>query len=492
MTERGGNFFMAKEEKLQSVNGNDKLQLVDETLRDGSQSLWGMMMSYHMIEPVIGEIAQAGFDSINLPVTGTNALIHTRFFKEDPRLVFKMVTEKLKGTKSNIGVTSLCMLMNITGTPENITMVRLGYRVTKQWTPAINQIRSICCTQDEIKKQFPVYIPLMRSLGIEPIPYFAIGHSPRHTDEFYYNAVKEVAEKYKPVSVCIKDVDGLLVSERLRTLIPTFQKAAPGIPVELHSHGMNGQNTYNAVVAMQLGVRKITTCIPPLAYGSSHPSVFDTVRNAQELGIGHNMDIEKLKIVEERLTKIGKAFGHPVDNRPLPFDLTYYKHQIPGGVISNTVTQLHQLGIPDKLQEVLEEIPYILEDLGYPIMITPFSQYIVTQAVLNVQLGRWEQCLDNMVKFACGMNGMEDAGVPYMNQNLRDKLLSLPQAKKIKEEAEHMYEYMNSEPSEEECKRKYGMPNATDEEFILALCLQSDYELQQVTPGGPDTYRKFL
>ena len=483
---------MAKEEKIQSINGNGTLQLVDETLRDGTQSLWGMMMGYHMIEPVIAEIGQAGYDSIVLPLHGAHALVSARFFKEDPRFVFNMIREKLRGTKSIISTTSLGMMLHVVGAPENKTMVRLAHQAYKQWMPDLKRIVTICCTQDEIKHQFPIYFPMMRSLGIEPVPYFAIGHSPRHTDAFYYNAVKEVAEKYKPVSICIKDVDGLLVSERLRTLIPTFQKAAPGIPIELHSHGMNGQHTYNAVVAMKLGVTRFTTCVPPLAYGSSHPSVFDMIRNAEELGLGHTIDVEKLKIIEDRLTKIGKAFGHPVDNRPLPFDLTYYKHQIPGGVISNTVTQLQQLGIPEKLQEVLEEIPYILEDLGYPIMITPFSQYIVTQAVLNVQLGRWEQCLDSIVEFAAGCNGIEDPGVPYMNQNLRDKLLSLPQAKKIQEKAEHIVEYMNSEPSVEECKRRYGMPNASDEEFVLAVFLLGGEDLKQVTPGGPDVYKKYL
>ena len=483
---------MAKEEKLHSVSGNDSLQLVDETLRDGTQSLWGMMMGYHMMEPVIGEIGQAGYYSINIPVHGAHTLVSTRFFKEDPRFLFHMFREKLKDTKSNISLISLGMMLQVTGAPENKTMVRLAHQVYKQWMPDFNQVMVICCTQDEIKHQFPIYFPMMRSLGVEPIPYFAIGHSPRHTDEFYYNAVREVAEKYKPICMCIKDVDGLLISDRIRTLIPAFQKAANGIPIQLHSHGMNGQHTYNAVVAMQLGVRRFSTCVPPLAYGSSHPSAINLVHNAEQLGMPHTMNLEKLYVVEERLTKIGKAYGHPVDNHPLPFDLFCYKHQIPGGVISNTETQLKQLGIPEKMQEVLEEIPYVLEDLGYPIMITPFSQYIVTQAVLNVQLGRWEQCLDSMVEFAAGINGVEDAGVPYMNQNLRDKLLGLPQAKKIKEKADRIVEYMNSEPSVEECKRKYGMPNATDEEFILAVFLQGEDALKQVTPGGPDAYKKYL
>jgi oxaloacetate decarboxylase alpha subunit len=483
---------MAKDEKLSAVSGNGRLQLVDETLRDGTQSLWGMMTSYHMIEPVLGEIAEAGYYSINGPWHGAYPLISARFFNEDPRLLFQMIREKLKNTKSNIVITTMEMMAFITSPPENKTMIKLMYQVLKDLCPKVNQATAICCTRDQIKNEYPILFPTFRAMGIEPIPYFAIGHGPRHTDEFYGNAVKEVAEKFKPISLCIKDVDGLLTSERLRTLIPAMRKNANGIPLELHSHGMNGLNTYNFVVAMQLGVRRFTTCIPPLAHGSSHPSVFDTIRNAEELGIKHDMDVEKLKVVEDRLTKIGKAFGHPVDNHPLPFDLSYYKHQIPGGVISNLTTQLEQLGMPEKLEEVLEEIPRILEDLGHPIMITPFSQYIVTQAVLNVQLGRWEQVVDNMVEHAAGIFGVEDAGLMDMDQNLKDKLLSLPQAKKIKEKADRQVEYMNSEPSVEELKREFGMPDASDEEFLLAFWLYGGHDLKNVTPGGPDSYKKYL
>lgn len=472
---------------------DNTLKLVDETLRDGNQSLWGSMMSYHMVEPVVREISECGYYSVNIPVTAATPLVVARFFKEDPLELFKMFREKLKNTKSNIGIIPMGMAIDITGEAENKTMIHMLTRQFKAWVPNINQYFLMCCCEDEIKNTFPILFPMFRSLGIEPIPYMAIGHSPRHTDEFYATRAKHLVETYKPISICLKDVDGLLLPERMRTLIPAIQAVVGDTPLELHMHGMNGLQTYNAVVAMELGLRKFTTCIPPLAFGSSHLSVYNIVKNAEEMGISHNMDLEKIGIVEERLTKIGKAYGHPVDNHPLPFDLFCYKHQIPGGVISNLTTQLAQLGLEEKLQEVLEEIPRILEDLGQPVMITPFSQFIVTQAVLNVQEGRWEQCLDAMVKFAAGMYGIEEAGVPYMDQNLRDKLLSLPPAKAIKEKADHIVEYMNSEPTEADCKKRYGMsPDASDEDFIMKVLLHGDEELKQVTPGGPDAYKKYL
>lgn len=475
------------------MSDNNTLQLVDETLRDGTQSLWGMMASYHMMEPVIREIAEAGYYSINLPVHVEQPKVSVRFFKEDPRILYKMFREKVKGTKSNLRIVSMGMALDITATDENKTLIKVVTRQLKEWLPEVNEYELMCCYADQIKNTFPILVPMMREMGIEPIPYMAIGHSPRHTDDFYASQVKHVVEEYKPISICIKDVNGLMTSERLRTLVPAMQQAANGTPLEFHSHGMNGLNTYNFVVAMQLGIRRLTTCCPPLAYGSSHPSVYNVVKNAEELGISHTMDMEKLNIIEERLTKIGKAYGHPVDNHPLPFDLSFYKHQIPGGVISNTRTQLEQLGIPEKMEEVLEEIPRMLEELGHPPMITPHSQFIVTQAVLNVQLGRWEHCIDAIVELAAGLFGYEEAGVPYMDQNLRDKLLSLPQAKKIKERAANYVEYINSEPSVEECKKRFGLsPNASDEDLALAAILKTNDWEKDITPGGPDSYKKYL
>ncbi len=470
-----------------------KLELIDETLRDGSQSLWGMMMSYHMIEPVLEDIVNSGFDTVNVPFHFGAPMLSTRFFQEDPRHLFAMGKERMAGTDSNIMLTTLGAAVDITGAPQNATVMRLMYEQLKEWIPQYNRALLICCTEDEIDNQYPVLFPMLRELGIEGVPYMAIGHGPNHTDEFYASRVKKLVENFQPVSICIKDVDGLLTPERLRGLIAAMQAEAKGTPLELHTHGMNGLNTYNAVVAMEMGIRRITTCIPPLANGSSHPSVFDVVKNAERMGIEHDIDIEKLQGVTERLTKIGKAYGHPVDNVHLPFDLQMYEHQIPGGVISNTTTQLEALGIPEALPEVLEEIPRILEDLGHPVMITPFSQFIVTQAVMNTQVGRWEQCIDPCIELAAGVYGFEEAGVAYMKPEIKDMLLSQPSAPKIIEKGASIKEYIASTPSEEDVKKAVGLSaDATREDFVLRYLLRTDDELNGVTPGGPESYKKYL
>ena len=487
---------MEKNQKPFSVFPNGTggtLELLDESLRDGVQSNWGMMLPHHLSEPVVREMGEAGFSTIDMPINVANMVVSTRFFKEDFRHTYAMWSDKLKNTKSNIMMAGMGASLAVSAAAENRTTVRMFQEQFKEWLPQINQALLIGCTQDEVKNTYPSLFPIWRNLDIEPIPYLAIGHSPHHTDEFYAAQVKHLVETYKPISICLKDVDGLLVPERLRTLLTACQEVANGTPLALHMHGMNGLNTYNAVVAMQMGIRQFSTGTPPLANGSAHLNVFDMIRNAEQMGIGHTMDVEKLNIIEERLTKAGAAFGHPVDNHHMPFDLTCYSHQIPGGVISNTTTQLKQLGIPEKLQEVLEEIPRILEDMGHPVMITPFSQFIVTQAVLNIQMGRWVECLDPCVEFAAGIYGRVESGVAYMDQNIKDKLLSLPQAKAIIEKADNLVDYINSEPSEAECKKSVGLPpSASREEFVMKYVLCDDNVIKSCTPGGPDNYKKYL
>jgi len=446
-----------------------------------------------MLEPVLREIGEAGFDSVCIPFCTYSPTMFARFFKEDPRVVFRMMGEKLKNTKSTVRFVGVGTLINLSKPFDNINISKMIWKYMKEVVPNLNEYELITCTQDEVKNLYPVICPALRSLGIEPIPYLTIGHAPRYTEEYYASQTKEIVQKYKPKSICLKDVNGLLIPERLRKIIAAVQAVAGGTPLELQAHGMNGLHSYNTVVAMEMGVMKHSTGIPPLAYGSGQPSVFNVISNAEELGISHNMDVEKMKVVSDRLTKIGKAYGHPVDNHPLPFELFGYKHQVPGGVISVTRIQLAHLGLSDKLQDVLEEIPHVLEDLGHPVMITPFSQWIVTQAVLNVQLGRWEQILDSIIEFACGMFGYEEAGVAYMDQNLRDKILSLPQAKGIKERADKYLDNLSEDRSEAECKKRVGLsPNDSLERYAMKVLMEGEEELSRVTPGGPDFYRKYL
>jgi oxaloacetate decarboxylase alpha subunit len=235
------------------------------------------------------------------------------------------------------------------------------------------------------------------------------------------------------------------------------------------------------VEAMQLGVDCIHTCVPPLASGSSHVSIFNAMHNAKVLGLEHNItNVDAIKVAEERLRKIAKIENLP-EGVPLEYDHGVYSHQVPGGVISNLRNQLAQLGIGDKLDEVLDEVERIIKDLGYPIMITPASQFIVSQAAVNVATGeRYKEVLDSMIETALGVWGWEDAGVPWMDPDVKDRFLSHPNAKSLAEKYERNKEIQAKEGSLDKLRASYGMANASDEDFMLYHIMKGDAEIKQI------------
>jgi oxaloacetate decarboxylase alpha subunit len=293
--------------------------------------------------------------------------------------------------------------------------------------------------------------------------------------------------KFKPDALWLKDAGGLLSAERIKTLLPAIQKEAKGVPIDLHTHGMSTNQGRVVVEAMKLGVDCVHTCIPPLATGSSHVSIYNAMHNAKVLGIEHNItNVEAIEIVEERLNKIAKLENLPV-GVPMEYDHGVYSHQIPGGVISNLKTQLGQLGIGHKLDEVLDEVVQIIADMGYPIMITPGSQFIVSQAAVNVSTGeRYKEVLDCMIETALGVWGWEDAGVPWMDPNVKDKFLSHPNAKSIAAKYERKKEVEDDDISIEKLRASYGMTNASDEDFMLYEIMKGDTEIKHLKP--PKTY----
>ena len=294
-------------------------------------------------------------------------------------------------------------------------------------------------------------------------------------------------QEYQPDQLWLKDAGGLLSLDRIRTLLPAIQKEAKGIPIELHTHGMSTYQGLVVVEAMKMGIDGVHTCIPPLASGSSHVSVFNAMHNARTLGLDHNItNVEALEVVEERLMRIAELEDLPI-GKPLEYDHGVYSHQIPGGVISNLKSQLTQLGIGDKLDEVLDEVVRIIEDLGHPIMITPASQFIVSQAAVNVATGeRYKAVLDSMIETALGVWGWEDAGVPWMNPDVRDRFLSQPNTRLLRKKYERTKEIGEQEGSVEELRKQYGLTGVSEKEFFMHHVMNGDAELKKIQP--PKTY----
>jgi oxaloacetate decarboxylase alpha subunit len=453
-----------------------KVMFYDTTLRDGVQSLWAMKMSYGMHDAVIAELDQAGYNCIELPVNAVNAKMQVRFLKEDPWEIARLFKRKITKTKKNQVIMDCLDLM---GESEPRSVVRMYYTLTAKATGAA-RFFYMSNTRNELDRYFPWVVPIVRDLGLEFQPCICYYPSPRTTDEYYANLTKRLTE-YKPDAFWLKDAGGLLTVERIKTLLPAIQKEAKGIPIDLHTHGMSTNQGRVVVEAMKMGIDCVHTCVPPLASGSSHVSIFNAMHNAKVLGLEHNItNVEALKVVEERLRRIGKLEGLP-SGVPLEYDHGVFVHQVPGGVISNLRDQLGQLGIAHKLDEVLEEVVRIIADLGHPIMITPASQFIVSQAAVNVATGeRYKEVLDCMIETALGVWGWEDAGVPWMDPNVKDRFLSHPNAKTLAEKYERKQEIEAEEGSINKLRASYGMTNASDEEFMLYHIMKGDKEIKQI------------
>jgi pyruvate/oxaloacetate carboxyltransferase len=225
-----------------------------------------------------------------------------------------------------------------------------------------------------------------------------------HTDAYYVDRTRELV-KLKVDFLCIKDPTGLLTPERGRTLFPAVVKAAGGIPVQLHSHCQSGLAPEVYEVAMQSGFRFGYTASEPLANGPSLPATEDIAARARRLGFKTDLNDEALKEVAGYFALLAEREGKPL-GKVAQYDAALYEHQIPGGMISNLRYQLQTMHLEHRLPEILEEAARVRRDLGYPIVVSPFAQYIVTQATLNVVQGeRYKTIPDEVRKYARGYYG---------------------------------------------------------------------------------------
>jgi oxaloacetate decarboxylase alpha subunit len=454
-----------------------EVKFYDTSMRDGAQSNWAMYMRYGIMDAIAGELDKAGYSFIELPVNAMNAKHHCRFMKENPWDIAHMLGRKITRTRKNQWLAEGFDLLDY-GEPRSA--VKLYYKLAFQATGA-SSFFYMMNTRNELDRHAPWVVPYGKSLGLDFNPCICYYPTPRLTDDYYAGLTKRIMG-YEPHMIWLKDAGGLMTVERLKTLLPAIQKEAKDVPIYIHTHGMSTNQGRVVVEAMELGIDGIHTCVGPLAFGSSHVSVFNAMHNAKVLGLEHNItNPDALLEVERRLRRIGKLEGLPIDLGPLEYDHSVYKHQVPGGVITNLKTQLGQIGIPHKLDEVLDEVVRIIDDLGKPIMITPASQFIVSQAAVNVAVGeRYKEVLDSLIETALGVWGWEDAGVPYMDPNVKDKLLSAPNAKYLKEKYERSLAEAEEEIPIDKLRAKYNVTNVTDEEFMLYIIMKGDEEIKQI------------
>jgi len=448
------------------------VQFIDTTLRDGHQSLWAFSMRTGMMDAVAADLDRARFKAIEVPILGIFIKKYIRDLKEDYWALARLLARKMPNT-TKIGLGGAFILPFELATPRSV--IELYYRHMAE-IGVVNRMQVTCNTLDQVKRSLPWIVPLLRNLGLEVVLALSYTISPRHTDEYYAKKTREILQ-FKPNAIYLKDQGGLLTVDRARTLLPAIMQSAGDVPLEVHSHCTTGQAELVYLEAMKLGIPTVHTAVPPLANGPSQPSVLSVAHNARVLGYSVSVDEDLLRSVAERLTAFAKQDGLPI-GAPLEHDAAQYVHQVPGRVISNLKYQLAELRIQDRLDEVLDETVQVRKDLGYPIMITPLSQYVVTQAAINVAMGeRYKLIIDEVILHALGTYG-EDSGFTYMDANLRDKILSLQRATELKVRP-------NLDVPLNEVREKLGGPSLSDDELLLRYVMKGDQEIKAMRAAGP-------
>ncbi len=448
-----------------------EVRFIDTTFRDGAQSLWASGMRSGMIEAVSPSMDKAGFAAVEVPVVAVFIKKFVRDLKEDPWEMMRMVARKMPNVVKSCMAGGHILSFDAPAPQE---LVKLFFKCIVA-TGALNRAQLTSNTFDQSNRNFPWIIPAFKELGLHNAIAICYSVSPRHSDEYYAQTTREMVA-FAPDSIYLKDQGGLLTVDRLRTLLPIIVQNAGGIPVELHSHCTTGLAPLVYLEALQLGVRTLHTALPPLANGSSQPSLFNVAANARLLGFSTGIDEASLRPVSERLTAIARQDKLPI-GAPLEYDYAQYIHQVPGGVISNLRHQLAELGILNRLDEVLEESVQVRKDMGYPIMITPLSQFVVTQSAINVATGeRYKHVIDELILFAQGIYG-DDSGYTWMDQDLKDRLLGTARARELAAR-------QNRDITLKEIRDMIGGPGVSDEEFLLRYIMKGEDEIAAMRAAG--------
>ena len=436
----------------------------DTTIRDGAQSLWAYNIRTGMIAPICAQLDEAGFEAIELggPIELPKCV---KELCEDPWERYRLIIPKFKrtplrlvhGTRSGFAIYPDALHQLFDTCMANIGASEV--RISDSWNDA---------------KDWAWRVKQAKHAGLKPIINLIYTVSPRHTDEYYAAKIRE-AIALGVYRVIFKDPGGILTPERTKTVVPALLKAAGATTVELHTHCTTGLGTLCCLEAIQAGMTHINTAVPPLANGSGNPSIFSVAMNARALGYQTRINEEPLRQVAQFLAACAKQENLPIGKTP-EYDYAQYVHQIPGGMISNLRYQLQRVGIENKIDQTLEEAAQVRADFGYPIMVTPLSQFVGSQAAINVIVGeRYHQVTDQTIEYAMGIWGQE--GAAFMDANVKEKVLNRPRAKEIA---------ARPHPTDtlQDLRKKYGSGGASDEDILLRF-FTSKEDVDKMHAAGP-------
>ena len=444
------------------------VKVVETALRDGHQSLFATRMTTDEVLLALKELDKAGYYALEV-WGGATFDACLRFLNEDP-------WERLRKIKKVCKNTKLQMLFR----GQNI----LGYRhysddVVEKFVQksiqngidiirifdALNDLRNLKCAVDATKKY-----------GGECQIALSYTTSPVHTVEYYVELAKEV-EKMGADSICIKDMAGVLLPEDAYNLISQM-KANTKLPIELHSHCTGGLMEMTYLRAIQAGVDIIDTALSPLSGGTSQPCTESINYALRGTEYDPKLDADLLDKAASKLATVKAKYleNGMLNPKVLSCNPNILKYQVPGGMLSNLISQLKQQNALDKLDEVLKEVPEVRKDMGYPPLVTPLSQMVGTQAVLNVISGeRYKMVPKEINEYLHGNYGKSPAPV---NEEIRHKIIG-------DDEVITHRPADDLKPEFKALKKKYADIAQSDED-VLSIALFGDVAIKYITQRNAD------
>lgn len=374
---------------------NKKIEITDTTLRDAHQSLWATRMRTEDMLKILDKLDNIGYISLEM-WGGATFDAPLRFLDENPWDRLRVIRKHIKKTKLQM----LLRGQNIVGYthyPDDIVRrfvhhaVKNGLDIFRIFD-ALNDTRNLEVAFEAVKEA---------GAHIQAAVCYTI--SPVHTLEHYIETAQKMVDMGAD-SICIKDMAALLTPYRTFKLVKKMKEEFD-LPLQLHCHYIGGMAPMNYLKAIEAGVDIIDTATVPLAFGNSQPAVEMIVAALRETPYDTGLNLEELYEVAEYFEKVRekKKIQRGVTSLT---HMKVFSHQVPGGMISNLFSQLEQQNALERLPEVLEEIPIVRAQVGYPPLVTPLSQIVGIQAVLNVLSGkRWGVIPDEMKKYVKGYYG---------------------------------------------------------------------------------------
>ncbi len=422
-------------------------------------------MRAYQAAQALPHIDRTGFRVVDLTGPGMFTVL-LRAFRDDPWASTDFLVENLPSNQLRTGMRT----RNILGmgfTPDSImdlwvrTLIKHGS--TSFWI--------YDCLYD---------LPTMRRMsdvihesGGVTVPSIMYGLTNVHDDVFFADRAREMATWPGVRSIYVEDAAGVLTPDRAATLLPALRAAAPSVSLELHCHNTTGLAQHNYVEGLKAGFRVLHTASRPMANGPSLPSTEGMLPILEQMGFEHRLDLSQLEPVARNFGWAAEDAGF-APGQMAEFDPRIYDHQLPGGMTGTLKNQLAQHGMGHRLPEVLEEIPAVRDELGQPIMATPFSQFVGVQAVLNVVTGdRYSIVPDEVIQYALGQYGPLPRPIePWV----LDRVMAQPRAA-------HFARWVQPQPSLSEVRSRFSA-GMSDEELLIRL-MTSDREIDEMLAAGP-------